>query len=344
MAVAKPARRGRTKVATLHAVAKAAGVSTATVSKALNGLPVSPENLARVQEAAEALGYVPNQAARSIRGAPTMTIGFVMAFDLHPATELMAIVSSLIADMQDNGYSVFLSMPGEASDPDPLLWRFIERRIDGLFLWNARASSALAAYESAGIPIVAIGPRAPGLEALPMVTVDSTAVYRQLYRDLRSLGHRAAIEIAPGPVADVHRASARAAGIDWEAVTIGFDAESATDFVRSLDRPGGPTVVLGAYPSVVQVLAATVELGMEVPRDLSIVAITESPGAALLRTPLSAVRTDWERIGEASAQAMLRALAGERLADEVLPGCVEWIPRASVGPAPKRPRSRGLRT
>src|SRR5262245_39616550 len=68
--------------ATLHDVAARAQVSIATVSRALNGLPVSPDNHERVHKAAEELGYVANEAARALRNERSHTMGLIF-FDLR---------------------------------------------------------------------------------------------------------------------------------------------------------------------------------------------------------------------------------------------------------------------
>ena len=337
------ASSGHGKAATLHAVAARAGVSTATVSKALNGIPVSPENLARVLAAAEELGYVPNEAARSIRGGPTMTVGIVIHFDIHPRFELMAPVNRMIRDMERNGYSVFLSVTGGTASVDTLLRRYAERRVDGLFYWNAEDAPSLDVYRRAGIPVLAIGFRDAGCKDLPMLTVDSTDAYRHLYRKLRSLGHRVVHEIDPGQAADLHESAASEMGVEWRPLSLVHGPDGVRDVVASLTSSARPVAVLANYPTSLDTFVACDELGLDIPSDVSVVSTTDSAGAGLLRTPLSAIRTDWERIGEASARAMLGALQGERLHDIVVPDCVEFIDRASVGRGARR-RSRAART
>jgi LacI family transcriptional regulator len=336
------AASGRSKVATLHAVAALAGVSTATVSKALNGIAVSPENLARVLAAAEELGYVPNEAARSMRGGPTMTVGIILHFDIHPRFELMAPVNRMIRDMERNGYSVFLSVTAGTADVNTLLRRYAERRVDGLFYWNAEDAASLDAYRRAGIPVLAIGFRDAACQDLPMVTVDSTDAYRSLYRKLTSLGHRVIYEIEPGQASDIHESAASAMGMEWRPLALVHEPEAVRDMVASLTAQTRPVMLLAPYPTTLDVFVACDELGLEIPRDVSIVSTTDSAGAALLRTPVSAIRTDWERIGEASARAMLGALKGQHLRDIVVPDCVEFIDRASIGPGVRR-RTRAVR-
>jgi LacI family transcriptional regulator len=334
---------GRRKPATLHAVAARAGVSTATVSKALNGIAVSPESLARVLEAADELGYVPNEAARSMRGGPTMTVGIIIHFDLHPRFELMAIVDRTIRDMERNGYSVFLSVSGPATGVDTLLRRYAERRVDGLLFWNAENAPSLDLYRRAGVPVLAVGFKDPSWADLPTIKVEGTDAYRSLYRKMKRLGHRVIHEIDPGQGAPIHQATAAEMGIEWRSLGFGHEAGDARRLVESVTAGSTPTAILAPYPVVLEIFTACDELGLEIPRDVTVVASTDSAGAELLRTPVSAIRTDWERIGEASASALLGAFRGEPLEDILLPGCVTFIDRASIGPGTRR-RARATAT
>ena len=93
---------------TLYEVAARAGVSIATVSRALNGLPVSAVNGARVREAVEALGYVANEAARALRSDRTQTMGLIF-FDLRNTLgiELVDAIGESIVP----GTTTFTRMP-----------------------------------------------------------------------------------------------------------------------------------------------------------------------------------------------------------------------------------------
>lgn len=320
----------------MHTVAQAAGVSTATASKALNGLHVSAENRAKVQAAADALGYVPNEAARTMQGGRTATIGLVIHLDVNPQTELMAILHSQIGDFEANGYSVLISVVGGDADVDPLLRRFLERRVDGLVYWNAQGGAALDAYRRSGIPVLAVGNRGDDCAGVPLITAESAAVFDLVYGQLAALGHRRAAEVDPCHAEELHQAAARRHGIHVEDLHTGFDASSLRGLVESLGSdPAAPTVLFASYAGAVQILAACEDAGRRVPEDVSVVAVTDSDDAALLRTPLSALHTDYERFGHAVAQALLDAMAGEPVGDRVVPDCISWIDRSSVGPVPE---------
>jgi LacI family transcriptional regulator len=323
------------KVPTLRLVAKAAGVSTATVSKALNGIPVSEKNLERVLAAAERLGYVPNDAARSMRGIPSMTVGMVMHLDLHPGGELMTVLHSMMAEIERLGYTVLISVTrGDPHELDTVLRRFIERRVDGLFYWNAQPSKSLALYRQLGIPVLAVGFRSPQCDDLPLITVDSAPTTRLVSRRLRALGHQVALEITTHGAPELLAPRSKG-GVCWQRTELGFNLESVVDLVKSLrSTPDSPTVIVANYPTALQILEACEGLQIRVPEDLSVVSTLDGIGAALLRTSLSAIRTDYERLGQVASATMLRAISREPINDEIVPKSVQWVERQSTGSAP----------
>lgn len=322
--------------ATLQTVAALAGVSTATASKALNGLQVSAENLERVQAAAEQLGYVANSAARSMRRSQTMTIGIVLHMEMHPATELMRILHSAVEDLERAGYTVLLSLAVRGSaEVDVALRRFVERRVDGLFYWNARPSKSLDLYRQSRIPVLAVSFRDEACSDLPLITVDITDACRAAMKRVREQGHRVIAEFSGSDRPAIVRAAALEAGLECRAPEVGFEQADVDRYVASLagakDRP---TLLVADYSSILQVLVACAANGLRIPEDVSLLSTTESAGAALLPTPLSAIDTDYAKLGHASATAMLEAINGASLQDIILDSGVRWIDRPSIGRVP----------
>ena len=122
---------------TLYEVAAQAGVSIATVSRALNGLPVSPRSQERVRAAAAALGYVANEAARALRSDRTLTMGLIF-FDLRNTLGI-ELIDALSESIEASGYSLLIaSARADARRYDVLMRRFLERRVDALFCINPR--------------------------------------------------------------------------------------------------------------------------------------------------------------------------------------------------------------
>jgi LacI family transcriptional regulator len=312
-----------------------AGCSTATVSKALNGLPVSAENLKRVFAAVEEVGYVPNLAARAMRSEKTMTLGMVVNFEGHPRSELLGVFQSMIGHMESEGYSVLLSIVRNGGVAlDTLLQRFVAHRVDGLFYWNARPSSSLIWYERTRVPVVAVGFRDPACASLPFVTIDGAPAFMAACKDLKSLGHKYAAEIAIERAPVLHKLFASPRSMKWLDIRVGSSLDELREVVKTqLCGRGAPTAVFATPPTSTQILAVAEELGIRIPEDLSLIALSDLDEAPLLRTPLSGLRTDYEKMGHAAALTMMEALAGNRVQDVILGDSVHYIPRGSTGPA-----------
>jgi LacI family transcriptional regulator len=254
-------------------------------------------------------------------------------------------LDTLIGDLDAAGYSSLLSLRRQAEhDVDVLLRRFLERRVDGLILWNATNAPSLKLYHQSNIPVLAIGFRDDDVTDIPLISMDPRGAFDEAFRRLSELGHRVVSEFVPveAPNVAAHHAAAQASGIMWHQVVSGFEYDNVRRLLVSLmDGPERPTAVLAPYPTAVQILRACDELGLRIPQDFSLVSVTESEGAAVLRVPLASVRTDYGRFGHAAANAMVGALAGEQVSDLMVSDCLEWIERASIGPArqPTAPRS-----
>lgn len=330
-----------TRRVSVQDVAAAAGCSTATVSRALNGLNVSPEVQARVEAAVQRLGYVRDLSARSLRARRTMSIGIVVNLELHPGTEVLTLLGTMVRVMEQHRYSTTVSFINEgASDLDDVLRGLSERRVDGVFVWNCKAVPALDLYRRERVPVIAIAGRDPQCADIALVTTESSQPYGELFTRLRRLGHRRVAEITTTTDQPfTHRGFAEAAGLRWEQMSLGFGPTEAEVLLQQLMRSRSrPTVVLTSYPTAVQLMAACLDLGIAIPDDLSLISQTESAAARLLHVPLTAVSTDFERVGLAATDLMLTALRGEPIADVTLQDAVAWTERASIGRAPKARR------
>ena len=126
--------------ATIEDVAKAAGVSIATVSRYLNGRPeaVSASTGARIQAEVDRLGYVPNLAARSLKTGRSRLIGVLLANIAHPYWS--AVLSGVEEACQRANYSVIVSSAADRADVEHrYLQMFLEQRVDGILFNPAHA-------------------------------------------------------------------------------------------------------------------------------------------------------------------------------------------------------------
>jgi DNA-binding LacI/PurR family transcriptional regulator len=324
---------------TLHDVAARSGVSISTVSRALNGLSVRKGNLAKVRAAADELGYVANEAARSLRSVRTLTAGVVF-YELNTTLGL-ELLEALAASVEDRGYSLFVSTARANEDRYELLMRrFLERRVDALFCVRpVGEGGVLELYEKAGVPVVALFSRDGAYRDLPLVAPTIEHAGHEALRRLKDLGHRGIALITPSRRVDYMRALrflARDVGLevhDYSRTEEGLDAVSFLDSLRS--EPDFPTAVVARAVDAVMLLNACHSHGVRVPEQLSIVAVGDvSPIADGGPTPLSMIHLNAGKIGRVAAADMFERLAGFDVAHERLIENGTWVERASTGPAP----------
>jgi LacI family transcriptional regulator len=148
----------RTKHPTLSEVAKKAGVGTTTASRVINGgQNVDPKTLARVQRAIASLGYVPNQAARTLKGGRTRTIGFVLPSIVDPFFASCAEAAQAIARLHDSLLIVLTTQNDPKTELDAVDV-LIRHRVDGLIIAPCNAEDDLLGklLSRASIPVVAL--------------------------------------------------------------------------------------------------------------------------------------------------------------------------------------------
>ena len=173
---------------TSHDVARLAGVSQPTVSRALREDPrVSPDTRERVRLAAERLHYVPSAIGRSLSTRSTRRVAMVadLGNPLYP--ELMGPVH---AALEQHGYRLVLFAEDENMDEATAYDRLFDQSIDGVVLTTTRLTSTLpAALTRRGIPYVMLNRTVPGAEAVSCVA-DNVDGARQVGARFVVDGHR----------------------------------------------------------------------------------------------------------------------------------------------------------
>jgi LacI family transcriptional regulator len=162
-------QRQTNRRATLQQVADRAGVSIATASRALSGAVASAESVERVRAAVSSLGYIANDAARSLRSDRTMTIG--IAFFSLKLPGALEMLESLSRALDTRGYTLLIAdTAGDESRFDVILERFLQRRVDALICVNPDAvGPVLDRYPESGVPAIALMSRGRGASLLPLL-------------------------------------------------------------------------------------------------------------------------------------------------------------------------------
>lgn len=334
--------------ATLADIARAAGVSTATVSRVLNAPDrVRPERLERVRAAIRALGYVPHGAARTLASNRSMTVGAVI-----PTLDNAIFAQGLAAfqaRLQEAGYTLLLAssdydLDGEGDLVDTL----IARRVDGLMLvgrdHRGHVFERLARHR---LPYV-LSWAHDETGRLPCVGFDNKAAAAAAASALIEAGHRRVAMIA-GRTADNDRARDRLAGARaaLDAAGIGLPGDLVIEapyglaagraaMEALLDRAEPPTGVLcGNDVLAVGALLACRDRGVAVPGAVSVVGFDDLPWAKEFRPALTTMRVPADAMGRAAAEALIDALDGAGPVHRTALDAT-LIRRETVGPPPAR--------
>lgn len=317
-------REGKKSV-TIKEVARKAGVSWSTASRALSGGGyASPETRERVRQAAIELNYKPHASARNLKLKRTHIVGLIIADIVNPFYSYLA--DGLLDCAKRMDYHVMLC----ATDEDPLMEHeylevLMENRVDGIVA--VPTGDNLALWRDAlnlGLKLVLLDREIPGLAAeADVVLVDNERGAREAIELLINLGHQR-IGIITGPTSTTtgngrlqgyYQALRRAnVAIDEGLVQIGsFKRESGFQSAQrllSLDDP--PTAIFAANNVLGEAaLFAIRERGLRIPDDLSFILFDDVPWASLTTPRISVVAQPAYSLGFVGMERLVQKLREE---------------------------------
>ncbi|MFI6426074.1 LacI family DNA-binding transcriptional regulator [Promicromonospora sp. NPDC050880] len=327
---------------TVHDVARAAGVSISTVSRALS----DPDRVAaatrdRVTRAAAELGYRPNRAASGLRKGRTHAVGLLVPDLENPY--FAAVTKAVQARARAEGYEMFVADSDEDADVEAELIGALAARTDGLLVASPRCSEAGLRAALAGVTAVLANrelPAEPGATAVPSVHVDDADGAAQVMGHLSALGHRT-VALAAGPPSSwsgrrrVAGLVAAAAHRDVELVELGTFQPYFAGGVQAADHAvasGATAVVAFNDLMALGILDRLRQRGVDVPGRMTVVGFDDVPQATLVSPALTTVRAPLARLGRRAVDLLLARLRGDLPAGVQLP--VELTIRGSSGPAP----------
>jgi DNA-binding LacI/PurR family transcriptional regulator len=319
---------------TMEELAKAAGVSKMTVSRALSGHPlVKDSTRERIRQLAEAHGFRINVAARNLRQRSTRTIGVVI--EMTPSHDRsmsepypLSLLGGIMQELTSNAYNMVLTtLPLFVASPPA---------VDGLILLGQGVNEdAVETVQRAGMPYVIWG-SVDGNEDHITVGSDNVAGGRLAADHLLARGRRACAFVGDAThleIADRLRgfqARLAEAGADLAGTAPSpFTREGGYQAARALLAEGSrfDGVFAASDAIAMGVIAALRDAGRAVPDDVAVIGFDDAPGAALFTPAVSSIRQDWDRGGKLLAQKILALTKGARPDSESLP--VEIKPRKS---------------
>ena len=340
----RPAGLRGSSACTLYDVARAAGVSTATVSRVVHGQDrVRPSTRQRVLEVVEALGYVPDAAAQSMAWQRKEVIGLITIESRSPDTDveqegllfIEEVLRGVELSLSPVGWSVLISVLREADRPG--IFRHLQKisaKVDGMLIAEGIVSPEQMALLAARIPIGLVAGSFDEPHA-DVVSADNRAGTTALARHLIEQHRRTRLFYVAGPpeapdARERRRAFEEAVALHPGAAVTGcfegrFAAISGQLAVRELLAAPGrelpDAIICGNDQMAIGAMRELQAAGVRVPADVAVTGFDDIRFGALVTPPLTTVRQSLRLLGERACSCLL-----ERIADPALPHRSERLP------------------
>jgi len=307
---------------TIKDIAKAAGISHATVSRALHNHPaISKETVERVQQLAREMGYIPSQAARSLKTRHSHALGVIVSNIDDPFWG--EVLYSIDEVCRAANYSLFIMTTHRDKEREKeVVQTLVQRGVDGVILcapqFSEKQSQLIKSY---GLPMVIVNNEG-SVDSPYLVFNDDINGIRLAARHLIELGHRriAFLGNAVGGRTTAEREKGfrqelRDRGVavleeyirltESETLAAGFNG--ARELLAIDPRP----TAIVCYNDVlaIGVYSAVTQAGLRIPDDISITGFDDISVAAYLVPPLTTIRQHKAELGSVAANMMLEVLA-----------------------------------
>ncbi len=325
-------------MASIREIAKEAGVSVSTASKALNNKEdVSEGTKARVREVADKLGYTPNPIARRLSARRKNLIGLLI---LHTETLeiggsiFIKILGEISREAAVKGYDILLMTPVGGESYMEMTKR---TRVDGLIILGLTLEDEnLDELREAELPMAILDQK---LEGKCCVTTDNRGGIEEVVKLLKEKGHE---DITFAGWCDSSQVSQERYEAYLESVSLksgrvyrgGFSYEDGLTMGREIveDIRSGKiidAVVCSADMAALGVIKELQKAGIEVPGDISLSGFDNLMAGRVASPPLTTVSQDTVEISRALLQGVMNLIEGKDAGDRVITG--ELIVRESIG-------------
>ncbi|MEZ5863685.1 MAG: LacI family DNA-binding transcriptional regulator [Geminicoccaceae bacterium] len=324
----------RARAPTLHTVARAAGVSTAIVSRVVNGHyhGMSAVTRARVEAAVDKLGYFPNRAARSLRTSRHHRIALI-AVDSSP--EFLAdpfttyVVAGLSNALSEQDYGLLVQRLNRRAPIETLLMRAQDADAVTLFMSGPESErlALIDRFRQLGLPLLVFQEQlSPVPDDICVVRQDDRAGGRWLGERIRGQGLSDVLAVVPEltwPAIEARLAGLRDGLADRAGPTVLKVAETDMQAVSAaLDRQLRAHVPEAIFASndqlAAQSIGALARIGRQVPQDVRVSGFNALPITGSVHPPLTTVRSPAFALGTRAADLLVQRLADGRFATKEL--------------------------
>ena len=310
--------------ATLHEVGRIAGVSAMTVSRVVNGRGgVDLETRRRVEEAIQALDYVPNRIARGLISQKTQTIGLIVPDVVNPF--FAPVLRGAESAARKAGYRVLLcNSEGDLRLEREYIEDLVAHRVEGLLLAPAsdRSQSSIMPLLRGSFPLVLIDRTLPDADC-DLIVSDNTHGARRLIEHLIAVGHREIAHVTDSEDTSTGRERLRGYMDALEVAGILFQPDLVVR--TTVDRIGGyraaqeilarnplPTAIFAVNNmTAVGTMQALRERGLSVPKDMGLVCFDDVEHLAILSPILTVIDQPAAIFGSLGAQLLLERVTGK---------------------------------
>ncbi len=307
------------RITSLQVAAKA-GVSQSAVSRVFSGASASEKTVKKVRAAAEELGYRPNVLARSLITGRSRIIGLIVAYldnQFYPVA-----LERLSHALQEQGYHIMIFMASaRGPDVDRVVNELLDHQVDGIITASVGLTDALTARcENAGIPVVLFN-RGQKDRRMPEVTSDNIAGGKRIAEFLLAGGHERIGHISgwQGSSTGQDRASGFADGLRDSGVTLSaqidgmYTREGAASAAREMVEKHRVDALFVGNDHMAFAVMDTLrdEMGMSVPKEVSIVGYDDVPMAAWSAYDLTTLRQPVNQMVSATVSLLLDMINGD---------------------------------
>lgn len=338
------ARSERSPRATVKDVARVAGVSRSTVSRALTGNGyVSAEIRREIIEAAESLNYVPDKTARSLRQQSSSTIGVIVSDLRNPFYADMA--SGVATKARESGLTMLLvDDDGDPAAELAAVTQMIEQRVCGVIIAPISAPAVERLLQNE-IPVVEVD-RQFAAGRCDAVVVDNRTASHDLVAHLVALGHtRIAVLVDQTEWTTGrdrlggYRDALTDAGIDRDAelvVQVGWSVgEVRAEVGRLLTSADAPTALFAVNNVVAEgAYRAVADAGLRLPHDISMVSFDDAPWMSMVSPGMTAAGVEVPALGSIAAGHLLGRIANPGAPIQTATLFAPVLERGSTGPVP----------
>lgn len=305
---------------TIRDIARIAGVSVSTVSKALNNhADVKPATMKKIKQISEQLGYQPNIAAQSLVSRKSRTIGGVWP---NVDRAILSTLASKVNDLlNERGYSMILSI----NPTETAVQLFNRIQVDAVLIFDRSDPTTYTGNITSQVPILCYGE--PASKGFPSVYVDRRKAIFDSVKYLATLGHQRISyigDISNRRISQQEKYLGFMDGIIEFGLTTDPDMalnsnglnsyegyETARKLLKSTYKP--TAIISGSYDLSLGIIQALQANNMHIPEDISLVSYDNLPQMDKLPTPLTSVGGQIDEVANQIVHSLLQMIEGKEL-------------------------------